>query len=95
MSVPTLQTSTPTQTPNEIPAAQKTFSEHATNYISRAYTVIRKIESLIPQLLKVVVSVAESIATVGTFAHLASKGWDGSSHSFTKSKRENPFEDWV
>jgi len=89
MSVPSsTQTNTSTQTPNTFSLPQKSFSERATNCISRAYTVIRKVESLVPPLLKLVVSVANSIATLEMFAHLASKGWDSPSHSFM----ENTFE---
>jgi len=79
--------------PEIIPEAQKPISERATNCISRVYTVIRKIESLIPSLLKVVVSVANSVATVEAFAHLASSGWTLPPHSLAAHKLENPFEE--
>jgi hypothetical protein len=90
MSIPSsTQANISTQTPEAIPTTQKSFSERATTCISRAYTVMRKIESLVPPLLKVIVSVAKSIATIETFAHLASNGWDLPSHSFIGQPQES------
>jgi len=57
-------------------ATKKTLSDHITECASKVYSTVKKIEALIPPLLDLLISVAQSAAKLETFTHLASKEWN-------------------